>query len=152
MLRRHGLLLMQPQRATGADWPAVRDLLVRVNLPLEGAETAFRTGLVAVEDDRVVGCAAIETYERAALLRSVAVTPRRQGSGVGASLVRAAEELARTTGANEIILLTETAEPWFGRLGYERIERNAAPADVAGSVEFVTACSESAVAMRRFLE
>jgi amino-acid N-acetyltransferase len=146
------LLLMQPQRATAADWPAVRDLLVRVDLPLDGAETAFETGLVTVDEDRVVGCAAIETYERTALLRSVAVTPRLQGSGVGTSLVHAAEALARTTGANEMILLTETAEPWFERLGYERIEREAAPADVARSVEFVSACSETAIAMRRPLE
>ena len=143
---------MQPQRATAADWPAVRDLLVRVDLPLDGAETAFETGLVTVDEDRVVGCAAIETYERTALLRSVAVTPRLQGSGVGTSLVHAAEALARTTGANEMILLTETAEPWFERLGYERIEREAAPADVARSVEFVSACSETAIAMRRPLE
>ena len=142
---------MDPQPAPAADWPAVRDLLVRVNLPLDGAETAFDTGLVAVEEDRVVGCAAIETYDRTALLRSVAVTPGRQGSGLGTSLVHAAEALARTTGADEMILLTETAAPWFGRLGYERMERDEAPPAVAGSVEFVTACSESAIAMRRSL-
>ena len=152
MLRRSGLLLMQPQRATGADWPAIRDLLVRVNLPLEGAEAAFETGLVAVKDDRVVGCAAIETYERSALLRSVAVAPRLQGSGVGTSLVHAAEALARQSGAAEMILLTETAEPWFRWLGYARVDRDTVPADVASSVEFVTACSESAIAMRRSLE
>lgn len=142
---------MEPQRARAADWPAVRDLLVRVDLPLDGAEKAFQTGLVAVEDDRVVGCAAIETYDGTALLRSVAVMPHLQGSGVGTALVHAAEALARTTGAREMILLTETAEPWFGRLGYERMERTAAPPDVAASVEFVTACSESAIAMRRSL-
>jgi amino-acid N-acetyltransferase len=142
---------MTPQRATAADWPAVRDLLVRVDLPLDGAETAFATGLVAVEGERVVGCAAIETFEHAALLRSVAVTPQRQGSGVGTSLVHAAEDLARQAGANEMILLTETAEPLFSRLGYERIDRTTVPADVASSVEFTTACSETAVAMRRVL-
>ena len=151
MLRRRRLLLMDPQRATAADWPAVRDLLIRVNLPLDGAETAFETGLVAVEEDRVVGCAAIETYDGTALLRSVAVTPGRQGSGVGTSLVQAAEDLARTSGANQIMLLTETAASWFGRLGYERMDRDEAPPDVGGSVEFVTACSESAIAMRRSL-
>jgi amino-acid N-acetyltransferase len=151
VLRRLRLLLMEPQRATAADWLAVRDLLIRANLPLDGAEKAFETGLVAVEDDRVVGCAAIESYNATALLRSVAVTPRRQGAGVCTSLVHAAEALARTTGANEMILLTETAEPWFGRLGYERMERHAAPADVAASVEFASACSESAITMRRSL-
>jgi amino-acid N-acetyltransferase len=143
---------MQLRQGTTADWPAVRDLLVRANLPVDGAEKAFETGLVAVENDRVVGCAAIETYNATALLRSVAVTPDRQGSGVGTSLVHAAEALARTTGANAMILLTETAEPWFERLGYGPIERDAAPEDVASSVEFVTACSETAIAMRRSLE
>ena len=105
MLRRRGLLLMQPQRSTAADWPAVRDLLVRVDLPLDGAEKAFETGLVAVEDDRLVGCAAVETFDGAALLRSVAVTPQRQGSGIGTSLVQAAEALARQAGAGEMISL-----------------------------------------------
>ena len=143
---------MQLRQATIADWPAVRDLLVRANLPVDGAEKAFETGLVAVENDRVAGCAAIETYNATALLRSVAVTPDRQGSGVGTSLVHAAEALARTTGANAMILLTETAEPWFERLGYGPIEREAAPDDIASSVEFVTACSETAIAMRRSLE
>jgi len=151
MLRRRRLLLMQPQRSTAADWPAVRDLLVRVDLPLDGAEKAFETGLVAVEDDRLVGCAAVETFDGAALLRSVAVAPQRQGSGIGTSLVQAAEALARQAGADEMILLTETAEPWFQALGYERIDRATVAADVAASVEFATACSETAVAMRRSL-
>ena len=142
---------MDPQRATAADWPSVRDLLVRVNLPLDCAQSAFETGFVAVEDDHVVGCAAIETYDGTALLRSVAVAPERQGSGVGSALVHAAEALARTTGADEMILLTDTAAPWFGRLGYERMDRDGAPADGAASIEFVSACSESAIAMRRSL-
>jgi amino-acid N-acetyltransferase len=140
---------MEPQRAAATDWPAVRDLLVRVNLPLDGAETAFQHGLVAVEDDRIVGCAAIETFVGSALLRSVAVTPHRRGTGVGRSLVHAAEELARQAGADEMILLTETAEQWFRGLGYDRIDRATVQAEVAQSVEFVTACSEAAVAMRR---
>lgn len=143
---------MAPQRSTAADWPAVRDLLVRVDLPLDGAEKAFETGLVAVESDRLVGCAAIETFDDgAALLRSVAVAPQRQGAGIGTSLVQAAEALARRAGADEMILLTETAEPWFQALGYERIDRATVAADVAASVEFATACSETAVAMRRSL-
>jgi amino-acid N-acetyltransferase len=120
-------------------------------LPLDGAEKAFETGLVAIEDDRLVGCAAIETFDGAALLRSVAVTPQRQGSGIGTTLVQAAEGLARQAGAGEMILLTDTAEGWFQALGYQRIDRASVASDVAASVEFTTACSETAVAMRRSL-
>ncbi len=151
MLRRFRLLLMQTKRAETGDWPSVRDLLTEAGLPLDGAAEAFVTGVVATDGDRLVGCAAIEPYDGAALLRSVAVAPGRRGTGVGTTLVHAVEDLARVGGATSLILLTETAEPWFSRLGYAPIDRSTVPADVAASVEFVTACSTSAVAMRRNL-
>ena len=61
----------------------------------------------------------------------------------------AAEKVARDHGSTELILLTETAETWFRRLGFVPIDRTAVPPEVAASVEFQTACSTSAVAMRR---
>jgi amino-acid N-acetyltransferase len=142
---------MTIKRAETGDWPAVRDLLSEAGLPLDGAAEAFASGVVATEGDRLVGCAAIEPYDGAALLRSLAVVPDRRGTGVGTTLVHAVEALARDGGADSLILLTETAEPWFSRLGYEPIDRASVPADVADSVEFITACSASAVAMRRNL-
>jgi amino-acid N-acetyltransferase len=60
--------------------------------------------------------------------------------------------LARASGVTELLLLTETAESWFARLGYQVIDRASVPADVARSVEFVTACADTAVAMRRRLD
>ena len=138
-------------RATVADWPAIESLLTASALPLDGAAEAFGTGLVERRADEVVGCAAIEPYGGAAVLRSVAVRDDRRGEGLGQALVHAAEGLARETGAAEIILLTETAEPFFARLGYEVIDRASVPDDVAGSIEFSTACPTSAVAMSRRL-
>lgn len=151
MLWRNWLLLMRTKRAAADDWPAVRDLLTEAGLPLDGAAEAFATGVVASDGDRLVGCAAIEPYDGAALLRSVAVVPDQRGTGVGTNLVHALEDLARDGGARSLILLTETAEPWFTRLGYTAIDRSSVPADVASSIEFVTACSTTAVAMRRTL-
>jgi amino-acid N-acetyltransferase len=151
LLRWGRLLLMQTKRSAAGDWPAVRDLLTEAGLPLDGAAEAFATGVVAIDGDRLVGCAAIEPLDGSALLRSVAVVPDQRGTGVGTSLVHAVEDLARDGGAMSLILLTESAEPWFARLGYTSIDRTAVPADVAQSIEFVTACSTSAVAMRRTL-
>jgi amino-acid N-acetyltransferase len=144
-------LLTQTRRAGTGDWPAVRDLLTGAGLPLDGAAEAFATGVVASDGDRLVGCAAIEPYDGTALVRSVAVVPDKRGTGVGTDLVHAVEDLAREAGATSLILLTETAEPWFGRLGYAAIDRSSVPAEVARSVEFETACSTSAIAMRRTL-
>ncbi|HSS36062.1 MAG TPA: arsenic resistance N-acetyltransferase ArsN2 [Patescibacteria group bacterium] len=140
---------MRPVRAEADDWPAIRDLLTASGLPLDGAREAFDTGVVIRESDRIVGCAAVEPYRPAAILRSVAVAPDRRGSGNGRRLVSAAEAVARDNGSTDLILLTETAERWFSRLGFVLIDRTAVPAEVAASVEFQTACSTSAVAMRR---
>ena len=142
---------MRIKDSEAGDWPVIRDLLTESGLPLDGAAEAFATGVVARQGDRLVGCAAIEPYDGAALLRSVAVATDQRGTGVGTSLVHAVEDLARDGGATSLILLTETAEPWFARLGYAPIDRSSVPPDVAGSIEFVTACSTTAVAMRRSL-
>ena len=138
-------------RATAADWPAIESLLVASALPLDGAPAAFATGLVERQDGVLVGVAAIEPYDGAAVLRSVAVREDQRGRGLGHELVAAAEALARDGGASELILLTETAEPFFARLGYEVIDRASVAEDVAASIEFSTACPSTAVAMRRRL-
>lgn len=138
-------------RAAPADWPAIESLLATSELPLDGAAEAFATGLVERHEGELIGCAAIEPYTGAAVLRSVVVRGDRRGEGLGQDLVHAAETLASETGASELILLTETAEPFFARLGYEVIDRTTVPDDVAGSIEFTTACPTSATAMRRHL-
>ena len=84
----------------------------------------LRDGRGRQRGDRLVGCAAIEPYDGTALLRSVAVAPDLRGTGVGTGLVHAVEDLARDRGATSLILLTETAEPWFSRLGYATIDRD----------------------------
>ncbi len=57
----------------------------------------------------------------------------------------------RDDGAREAWLLTETAATYFAGLGWARVERSDAPADVAASVEFTSACPTTAIAMRRML-
>ena len=150
-MRRQRLLLMT-NRATFQDWPAIQSLLVASGLPLDGAAAAFKSGVIERRGNEVVGCAAIELFDGAGLLRSVAVRDDLRGQGLGQGLVLAAEDLARQAGVTELLLLTETAESWFARLGYEVIDRALVPAGVAGSVEFSTACADTAVAMRRRLD
>ena len=138
-------------RAVPADYPDVAEALTEAGLPLEGAESAFGTGVVARDGDRLVGAAAIELYGDAALLRSVVVVPDARGGGLGRAVVDAAEGLAAQRGAREAYLLTETAADWFRRLGYQAIGRDDVPGSVATSIEFTTACATTAVAMRRQL-
>jgi N-acetylglutamate synthase-like GNAT family acetyltransferase len=139
------------EAASHGDLPAVRDLLVRSRLPLDEIDDHLKTMLVAREGGQIVGTAALELYADGALLRSVAVDPRRQGRRLGHQLTEAALRLARTHGADVVFLLTTTAERFFPKFGFEQIARDEVPASVKASVEFRSACCASAIVMRKQL-
>ncbi len=142
---------MRIERATVADLPAVEELLASAGLPLAGAAEAFSLGVVARDDGRIVGGAAVERYGDHGLLRSVVVAPPCRGEGLGRRIVAATERLAADAGITELYLLTETAVDWFPRLGYEVVPRTAAAAAVGASIEFTTVCRDTGVAMHRTL-
>ena len=134
-----------------SDLPHVHRLLERCHLPIDGVDDHLDTMLVAREGADIVGTAALELYADGALLRSVAIDPGRQGAGLGHQLTEAALRLAAAHGVATVFLLTTTAERFFPKFGFEPVTRNAVPASVQASVEFRSACPETATVMRKQL-
>lgn len=132
--------------ATADDWSAIARLLTEAALPLAGAHV--RDFLLAERDGRLDGCAALERYGTAALLRSVAVAPHARGVGLGVALVDAAIARARAAGASTLVLLTTTAERFFPRFDFRTVTRDDVPDAVRASEEFRGACPASATVMR----
>ncbi len=85
------------------------------------------------------------------LLRSVVVPSALRSAGSGSALVHELVTLARAAGIRELWLLTTSAEPFFERLGFERIDRAAAPASIAATGQFTGLCPASAIVMRKQL-
>ena len=133
------------------DSAAIVQLLRDCHLPPDGLLDHLGTALVARAEDTVVGSAALEVYADSALLRSVAVDVTIRGSGVGHRLTESALDLARTFNVRAVYLLTTTAEDFFPKLGFERIDRDLLPESVRASVEFQSACPATAIAMRKVL-
>jgi amino-acid N-acetyltransferase len=132
--------------------PEVLALLREAGLPTAGVEEHFDSFLVARDDEgALVGCVGLESYEDAGLLRSLAVSSRARGSGIGTLLVERLFALARSKGVSTLYLLTTTAEDYFPRFGFERIYREEADRKLAASAELRGACPSSAVIMRRRL-
>ena len=142
---------MRIEAALPGDLADIQRLLQQVALPVEGAGDRLETTLVAREDSRLVGTAALELYAEGALLRSVAVEPGQQGAGLGQALTDAALRLAREHGAGAVFLLTTTAQRFFPRFGFETITRDGVPESVKASDEFRGVCCASAVVMRKAL-
>jgi amino-acid N-acetyltransferase len=138
-------------RADERDVDAVIALLKDNGLPVDGWLAHLPTTIVLRKDGHLIGCAALEVYADGALLRSVAVARGSQGHRLGHTLTAEALQRARDLRLPAVYLLTTTAEQFFSRFGFERVERAAVPQSVHASIELTSACPSSATVMRKIL-
>lgn len=85
------------------------------------------------------------------LLRSLVVDRGERGHGLAVRIVSALEHLALADGASRLWLLTTSSGPIFDRLGWRRVDRAEAPAEIAASTEFARFSPDEAVCMVRDL-
>ena len=137
--------------ASQDELPDILALLDECELPREGLAAHLPTILVARNGNEVVGCSALELYQESALLRSVAVKPSYRNRGLGQRLTKAALDLATHRKVSNVYLLTETANLFFSKLGFEPISRSNVPEKLQRSVEFTTLCPDTATVMAKIL-
>jgi UDP-N-acetylmuramate: L-alanyl-gamma-D-glutamyl-meso-diaminopimelate ligase len=132
--------------ARGEDMLRVRQILQSTDV--DGNDLDAGQVLMVRDEGEIVGVVAIEIYDDAATLRSLAVIPERRGHGFGWMLADHAVARAREMGARRLYLLTETASDFFAeKLGFRAIDRSIVDAAVAASRHFRES-AKSAVAMR----
>ena len=123
-------------------------MLATAGLPAEDlCEGQLEHFFYAGSDGSPTGLVGLEICGADALLRSLVVEERERGRGLGVALVRHAEAYAASQGARSIYLLTMTAEPFFRRLDYARLDRAAAPPSIQRMNEFASLCPASSAFM-----
>ncbi len=137
--------------AVPTDFAAVATLLHTVALPSDDIAPVLDGFFVATSGNAVIGTIGMERYGNAALLRSVAVSPRARGTGLGIALVHRAIDAARAAGITDLYLLTNTAAEWAPRFGFTLLPRDQVAAEVRASPQFMGGTCSSAVAMHRSL-
>jgi amino-acid N-acetyltransferase len=130
------------------DLEAIKDILVANELPTAGVDEHWRTFVVARDAERIIGCGGAEAYPTAALIRSIAVLPEYRSRGLGRRIVRQLIDRLASRGLREFYLLTTTAEKYFRKRGFKRIDRDQVHPSLLASREFQDACPKSAVCMR----
>ena len=112
----------------------------------------LRNFLVArIEDRGIIATVGCETFEGYGLLRSLAVRPDYQGSGIGRILVAGMEAYAKESGIETLYLLTTTVPDYFTKLGFRVTQRLSAPGCITATEEFKGLCPVSAVCMYKQL-
>ena len=132
--------------------PQVRSLLAAASLPVADLDDTHVDFIIAADGLDAVGAIGLETFGDVGLLRSLVVRADARGGGLGGKLVDAMEAHARRHGLQQLVLLTQTAAPFFAARHYRVIERHAAPASVQASAEFRSLCPASATCMTKSLD
>jgi amino-acid N-acetyltransferase len=141
--------LVQYRRARASDWPKIQELLQNASLPTEDAVDHLDQFTVGVAATDLVVTGGFEHHGANALLRSFAVAPQLRGRQHGKTLLQHVLRNAAAAGVTNVYLLTETAAPFFERLGFRFLERKDAPPAIRNTQEFKQLCPASARLMAR---
>lgn len=144
------------RRAEPADAKELHELLEQFVAPgmliprtLKQVYRTIRDFIVAIEDGRIVGCAALRIYSAdLAEVGALAVSDERQGTGVGRKLVEALVHDAQLLGLRRVFALT-TSDGFFHRIGFETTLVSEFPEKVAADCVTCarrSTCGEIAVA------
>ncbi len=126
----------------------VKDLLAECELPWEDILPEHLVNfLLARQDGQIIGVIGLEIRGLNALLRSLAVRPDHRGRGIASQLTKGIEEHARSRGVKALYLLTTTADMYFNKRDYQKIDRLAAPEAIQRTTEFQSICPVTAICM-----
>lgn len=134
------------EQVTGND-ADLKVALTDAHLPTDDIEDDGRTFFRALSSDgRIVGFSGVESCGDDFLLRSVVVLPDRRGEGLGRAVVD--ETLASLGHAGDVFLATNSAAPFFARIGFSEVPRDSVPAAVLATRQLSSICPSSATIMR----
>jgi len=99
-------------------------------------------------NDELIGYFGYEVFNTQALFRSMVVVPGARNKGYGSLIWNQAKEQLLIEGISDVYLLTNTAAPFFSKLGFEEIIRASAPEPILGTTEFKEFCPADSVCMK----
>lgn len=137
--------------ATNTDLEDILNLLSANQLPTIDMNENSVQLFVALFNNELIGTIGIEKFNQLALLRSLAVKDKFKNQKVGEQLVNYLFDFSKVEHISELYLLTTTAEKYFYKFGFHKIDRLKVPEIIMQTREFKDICPLSAVVMQRKL-
>ncbi|CAH1666754.1 arsenic resistance N-acetyltransferase ArsN2 [Chelatococcus asaccharovorans] len=149
LLKEEGVPFLK-DRLVAANDAGLADALTAEGLPVDDLAEAGQTFYTfSTLDGATVGYGGLELLGEHILLRSVAVLPAFRGKGLGRNIVPVLLCRAYRSGARTAWLLTDTAAPFFEKIGFRVVDRQAAPAAVLATRQTASLCPASAPLLSR---
>ena len=131
-------------RLQPANLVQLEDLLCLNNLPTQDCAAQAQNFYGIFDGDELIAAGGLEPTADYALLRSIVVKEEFRASGLARSISEYLISLAEAEGRQAVYLLTETAGPYFQKLGFTPLSRAEVPAAIAQTRQFSALCPDSA--------
>ena len=128
--------------------PGLIDFLQKAKLPTTDLPSDLSGFTLAMDGTQIMGSAGVELLGNIGLLRSVAVADTHRNQKLGHQLFMAAMEYARTKQVQEVFLITESADLYFEKKGFQQVDRSDVPDEITQTKQFASLCPSSAVVMK----
>jgi len=130
------------------DFPKILVLLKECDLPVSDINFDKQEFLVAEINSEIVGSIALEKYGKNGILRSFAVRKAYRNQKIGEKLYNKTIALSKSSGIEQLYLLTTTAEQYFKKVGWKVIDRTKVPEEISSSTEFASVCPSISICMK----
>lgn len=145
------LTKIQIRKAKPDDCFEIALLVKMAGLAIDDIDPELQGFMVAHDAEQVVGTVGIEAFGKIGLLRSLVVAKTHRNQAIGHQLYKQAIDYAQAQGIEELYLLTTTADAYFAKRGFARIERTDVPDEIKSTEQFSSICPSTAIIMRRSL-
>ena len=129
------------------DLARLENLLRSHHLPTEDCAEQAHNFCGIFDQDDLVAAGGLEPVTSYALLRSVVVQERYRNLGLARAVSEFLINQARSEGRKAVYLLTETAETYFEKLGFSRLDRTQVPLEIRQTRQFTSLCPDTASCM-----
>ncbi len=134
------------------DLDKCKKLLKSSSLPAEFSLEDFKHFFIAESsENEIIGLIGVQFDNSEGLLRSLVVSSKSRGRGIGTNLVRTLEQYAISQNIKSLLLLTSSADNFFERLGYQVISRSNVSEFIKQTTEFSSICPDSSICMKKNL-
>ena len=131
-------------RLQPANLAQLEDLLCRNHLPTQDCAEQAQNFYGIFDSGILIAAGGLEPAADYALLRSVVVKEQYRASGLARRISEYLISLAEVEGRRAVYLLTETAGPYFQKLGFSPQSRAEVPIAIAQTRQFSALCPDGA--------
>ena len=127
-----------------ADLAQLQALLRANGLPDDDCDAQAEIFSAIYQERELIAAGGLEPAGDNALLRSIVVRADQRGLGLARQMTDYLLRQAEAEGRAAVYLLTESAEGYFARLGFQPLDRAAVPAAISQTRQFAALCPDSA--------